>query len=86
MSYTFKDSGFTSTMLYADSPEEQAARDRAIGRRRGYPECCIEEFVADTLACRLSCFRRGVVPDGAGGWYVPCSACRAMRPDEGIAA
>jgi hypothetical protein len=44
---------------------------RANGRGYGYPECCIEAFVADTLAGRRPWVLRGSREDGC----VPCPLC-----------
>jgi hypothetical protein len=63
----------------AASHIELALRDLAWGLADGYPPCCVEEYVMDTLDDRLSGVRRGSVPDADGGVYVPCSeCCRAM--------
>lgn len=52
---------------------------RAHGHSYGYPECCIEAFVADVAADRYPAQLRGVGPDGC----VPCPLCRptALRPN-----
>lgn len=56
-------------------PIERALRDVERGIADGYPLCCVLEFALDTLENRYPGARRGSVPDGAGGIYVPCTAC-----------
>lgn len=48
----------------------------AIGRSFGYPECCIQAFVADAAKGNVqSAKERGLIILGPGRQYVPCPAC-----------
>ena len=51
----------------------------AIGRSFGYPECCIQAFVADRRKDHenfiFSAKERGVIKLGPNRCYVPCPAC-----------
>lgn len=48
---------------------------RAIGRGLGYPECCIEAFIADVFATPMR--SPGRARGGIEG-YVPCAQCAAI--------
>lgn len=56
---------------------------RKLGKRFGYPACCIEQYAQDIAALRYPAVLRGSVhphhtPSGRPaslGSYVPCSAC-----------
>jgi hypothetical protein len=52
---------------------------REAGRRFGYPECCIEAFVADVERGCLPGTLRGSapVPGRPDAVYVPCPECKA---------
>lgn len=54
---------------------------RELGRQFGYPECCIDAFIADLEAGRPPALTRaeqhGWTPEGIG--YVPCPAHVKVR-------
>jgi hypothetical protein len=52
----------------------RAAVQRFLGWYYGYPRCCAEAFVADTLACRAPCRLRPLHPDSG---HVLCEGCAA---------
>lgn len=52
---------------------DAAERHRQQGIACGYPECCIEAFVADIEAGRQPARERGTTTNAE---YVPCSACQ----------
>lgn len=41
----------------------------------GYPLCCVRQYAVDQIDRKHPALRRGSVPDGNGGVYVPCDAC-----------
>lgn len=67
------DLGFTT---YSNRPPiDKAFRDIECGVNYGYPLCCVLEYAFDIINGRHPAIRRGTVPDGNGGVYVPCSRC-----------
>lgn len=57
---------------------EHAMHHLRQGLDDGYPLCCVLEFVEDCLVRGWHpAMRRGSVPDGSGGVYVPCTRCRS---------
>lgn len=64
------------TKLYGLLPAgvSEQAMLRSNGKFFGYPECCIEAFVADCARGELPALMRGTTP---GGW-VPCPRCQRV--------
>ncbi len=59
---------------------------REVGRRLGFPECCIHQFIADIDTHTMSGQSRGAVygfrENGTLFFYVPCQECIDDGPPE----
>lgn len=73
--YRWKAEDFGIVTWSKYSPIEEAFRAVEFGIFFGYPLCCILEYAFDVIDKRHSFVRRGNVPSGFGGRYVPCSKC-----------
>lgn len=67
------DMGRTTYSIFP--PILEAFMSVEYGVNFGYPLCCVFQYAVDQIDGKHPALRRGSVPDGNGGVYVPCYAC-----------